>query len=129
MDQRTRTTLPLVVLTCADRCPGLSTKTGVVSCSAMTRSGIDQVRAAIQSRLATAAPADLVVATAVRCRQSLASAGEALRVGQALVDNQAGEELVARQLRDALDALGEVVGAVYTEDLLDRIFSRFCIGK
>ena len=29
----------------------------------------------------------------------------------------------------ALEQLGEMVGAVYTDDLLDRIFSRFCIGK
>ena len=32
-------------------------------------------------------------------------------------------------MRMALDELGRVVGAVYTDDLLDRIFSRFCIGK
>ena len=38
-------------------------------------------------------------------------------------------ELVALELRGALDELGEMVGAVYTDDLLDRIFSRFCIGK
>ena len=31
--------------------------------------------------------------------------------------------------RGALEALGAMVGAVYTEDLLDRVFSRFCIGK
>ena len=41
----------------------------------------------------------------------------------------AGEELVAAEIRAALDELGRVVGSVYTEDLLDRIFSRFCIGK
>ena len=29
----------------------------------------------------------------------------------------------------AIDFLGQMVGAVYTEDMLDRIFSRFCIGK
>ncbi len=29
----------------------------------------------------------------------------------------------------ALDELGKVVGAVYTDDVLDRIFSRFCVGK
>ncbi|HVC97288.1 MAG TPA: hypothetical protein VND64_26645 [Pirellulales bacterium] len=40
-----------------------------------------------------------------------------------------GEELVAAELRLALDELGQVVGAVYTDDVLDRIFSRFCIGK
>ena len=38
-------------------------------------------------------------------------------------------ELLALELRGALDQLGEMVGAVYTDDLLDRIFSRFCIGK
>jgi tRNA modification GTPase len=32
-------------------------------------------------------------------------------------------------VRSALDDLGRVVGAVYTDDVLDRIFSRFCIGK
>jgi tRNA modification GTPase len=32
-------------------------------------------------------------------------------------------------LRIALDELGKVVGAVYTEDVLERIFSRFCVGK
>jgi tRNA modification GTPase len=42
---------------------------------------------------------------------------------------QLGEELVAADVRDALDELGKVVGAVYTDDILDRIFSRFCIGK
>jgi tRNA modification GTPase len=38
-------------------------------------------------------------------------------------------ELLAVELRGALDELGAMVGAVYTDDLLDRIFSRFCIGK
>ena len=33
------------------------------------------------------------------------------------------------ELRGALEQLGEMVGAVYTDDLLDRVFSRFCIGK
>ena len=40
-----------------------------------------------------------------------------------------GEELVAFDLRLAVDELGKVVGAVVTDDILDRIFRRFCIGK
>jgi tRNA modification GTPase len=32
-------------------------------------------------------------------------------------------------MRAALNALGEIVGQVTTEDLLDRIFGQFCIGK
>ena len=41
----------------------------------------------------------------------------------------AGDELVAFDLRSAVDELGKVVGAVVTDDVLDRIFRRFCIGK
>jgi tRNA modification GTPase len=41
----------------------------------------------------------------------------------------ASPEVVALELRDALDALGRVTGAVTPDDLLGRIFSTFCIGK
>ena len=40
-----------------------------------------------------------------------------------------GYELVAIDLRKALDTIGEVTGEVLTDDILDRIFSEFCIGK
>ena len=46
-----------------------------------------------------------------------------------LVLANGGNELVAVELRAALDEIGSVVGAVYTDDLLDRIFGTFCIGK
>ena len=38
-------------------------------------------------------------------------------------------ELVALDLRIAVNAVGEIVGETTTEDLLDSIFSQFCIGK
>lgn len=38
-------------------------------------------------------------------------------------------EIIALELRDSLDRLGEIVGAVTTDDILDRIFMNFCIGK
>ena len=38
-------------------------------------------------------------------------------------------ELVALELRLALDEVGEMVGAICTDELLDRVFSQFCIGK
>jgi tRNA modification GTPase len=52
-----------------------------------------------------------------------------LQSARTLAASAAGDELIAIELRLAIDALGEIVGAVYTDDLLDRIFSRFCIGK
>jgi hypothetical protein len=39
------------------------------------------------------------------------------------------DEYIAAELRLALDALGQVAGAVHSEDILDVVFSRFCIGK
>jgi tRNA modification GTPase len=38
-------------------------------------------------------------------------------------------EFLAADLREALDALGQILGAVTADDLLGRIFSSFCIGK
>jgi tRNA modification GTPase len=50
------------------------------------------------------------------------------RVIKALRDNVT-LELVALDLRMAVDAVGEIVGKTATEDLLDCLFRQFCIGK
>lgn len=57
-----------------------------------------------------------------RARTAVATAAAALRSGAWL-------ELVAEDLRVAVNAVGEVVGKTTTEDLLDVIFSQFCLGK
>ncbi|OYV88372.1 MAG: hypothetical protein B7Z73_08645 [Planctomycetia bacterium 21-64-5] len=56
-------------------------------------------------------------------------AAEGLVRARGVVQSAAGDELVAAELRGTLHHLGEVAGEVYTDDILDRIFSRFCIGK
>jgi tRNA modification GTPase len=57
-----------------------------------------------------------------RAREATVRTLEALRGDLTL-------ELVALDLRIAVNAVGEVVGKTATEDLLDMIFSQFCIGK
>jgi tRNA modification GTPase len=57
-----------------------------------------------------------------RARESTQRALAALRSGATL-------ELAAMDLRIAVNAVGEIVGKTATEDLLDMIFSQFCIGK
>jgi tRNA modification GTPase len=70
-----------------------------------------------------------VAATASRCRASLMAAAECLGRARQLSAGRHAEEIVAVEVREALDKIGQVVGTVYTDDILDRIFSQFCIGK
>lgn len=99
--------------------------------SSRTGSGIDPLRSRICELLVTAAaPPTLVVAsTAGRCHSSLEAAIQHLNAARSLLLSSGGHELVAFELREALDQIGRVVGAVYTDDILDRVFQRFCIGK
>ncbi len=70
------------------------------------------------------------VAINARHQQSLMLARTALLAAVELLDDPSCDpELAAIDLREALDALGEIPGRVDTEDLLGVIFSRFCIGK
>jgi tRNA modification GTPase len=97
--------------------------------SSRTGQGLAELRRQIGEALSShAAEAVGPAATAARCGDSLRRAQAGLEQAR-LAAGRGAPELAAAELRTALDALGEVVGAVYTEDLLDRIFSRFCIGK
>jgi tRNA modification GTPase len=71
----------------------------------------------------------VVASTAGRCRESVRLAATSISRASELVQAGGGNELVAVELRSALEEIGRVVGAVYTNDLLDRIFGTFCIGK
>lgn len=70
-----------------------------------------------------------VVITNLRHKTTIENAQAALdRAIFALTENQP-LEIVALELRDSLDRLGEIVGVVTTEDILNKIFNDFCIGK
>ena len=99
--------------------------------SAATGAGMDRLKHEIRALLADSIAADAatVTSTAVRSSESLRLAAESLRRAIEIVANKAGDELVAAEIRVALVELGKVAGVVYTDDVLDRIFSRFCIGK
>jgi tRNA modification GTPase len=102
-----------------------------IATSSITGEGIDLLREELQRKIFTldSAQAEVVTGTAARCRESLTGAKESLQHARALLQQQAGEEFIAGEIRLALEELGRVVGTVYTDDVLDRIFSRFCVGK
>jgi tRNA modification GTPase len=97
--------------------------------SSATGAGIADLLQAICRRLEEKSADAVLSHTAARCGESLDLSAAALARARNLAAAGAGEELVAAELRAALDGLGQVAGAVYTDDVLDRVFNRFCIGK
>jgi tRNA modification GTPase len=52
-----------------------------------------------------------------------------LHQARTALEQGAGNELVAIDLREALQAIGEISGETATDDILNNIFAKFCIGK
>jgi tRNA modification GTPase len=99
--------------------------------SALTGVGVERIKSALRAQLVSGGfeAAEGVTITNVRHRDALRRAGESL--GQALESarcRMAGE-LISMDVRAAADALGEITGAITTDEILGRIFSEFCIGK
>ena len=100
-----------------------------VCCSAERGDGIDELREAIFDRLGVRdTPPHAVISERhrdllKRAREYLVEAGESLEQGETMLVP------AAQAIRGAAEALGTITGQVYTESLLDAIFSRFCVGK
>ena len=97
-----------------------------------TRDGTGVEELVEQTAVALAGAADAEDArrgAGERHRVALAASLEALGRVRSLIGRAASAELVAEEVRAALVPLGELVGELTPEDLLDRIFSRFCLGK
>ncbi|MEM8946170.1 MAG: GTPase [Planctomycetota bacterium] len=102
-----------------------------ISCSSLTGNGVSDLAGLVADRLreASTGSGNSLTSSAARCAASLRQAVEATTVALELVANDAGEEIIAAEIRQALTSIGHVVGAIYTDDILDRVFSQFCIGK
>jgi tRNA modification GTPase len=87
--------------------------------------------ASLSERLCSRVTPEAHAVISERHRAAAAAAAEFLRAASAQLD--AAEEdrsvLAAESVRSALETLGEITGRVYHTELLDRVFSRFCIGK
>jgi tRNA modification GTPase len=99
--------------------------------SAVTGAGLAALEDQLRARLLGAAPEHStgVVVTNARHHSALSAAGSAARQAAEASRRGLPPELVVIDVAEAVYQLGLVVGASTTEDMLDRIFSRFCIGK
>ena len=99
--------------------------------SAVSGEGVEQLREAVLSVLeqGPGRSHELIGSTAARCADSIRRASGAVSRARLLVQQCGGDELVAAELRAAVDEIGRMTGRIHSEDILDRIFNRFCIGK
>lgn len=97
----------------------------VISCR--TGMGIDAFLEKVMAEIARAGrpSGDGLALTRARHREALSRAAEALQKAS----KSRSPELAAEELRVAVNALGRITGRVDVEDVLDKIFSTFCIGK
>ncbi len=101
----------------------------LINLSAKADLGIDILREHLKTCMGYQATAEGGFLARRRHLDAIARADELLTTGLAqLIHNNAGE-LLAEDLRQAQQALGEITGQVSSDDLLGKIFSSFCIGK
>ena len=110
---------------------GTSSTEAIMPVSAKEGGGLGELCEQLAEMLATEARGQRqwLGMTAARCQESLRATRDALNRTAEAVSQHLSDDLIAVELRDTLDHIAHIVGAVYTDDILDRIFSRFCIGK
>ena len=102
----------------------------LVAISALTGAGLAELRQAIfQAAMGQTVPVSGQIVTQARHYQHLSHCREALSQAADLIAAGQPPELVAQELQTAAQELGAILGLEIGEEVLDRIFSQFCLGK
>lgn len=118
-------------LTCREFAAQVAGTTGAVQhVSARRGDGLDDLLACLSGRIMAAAGDDEgPVMTRLRHYEALFRAEAALERATVALAGGAFADMLAAELRESLSALGEITGQSVGPEILDQIFSRFCIGK
>ena len=104
-------------------------KIPILTISAKNNSGIEELKQQLTQYTATQQSISDTIVTNVRHYEALIKAGAAIqRTIDGLEINIPGD-LLAQDIREAMHYIGEITGQISTTDLLQTIFSKFCIGK
>lgn len=99
-----------------------------VAVSAKTGEGLEELKAAIKRAGVGDAALDKLFVVEERHYSALIRAAEALRSAAENADTHT-LDMIAVDLRDAWDALGEITGETATEEIISTVFEKFCVGK
>ena len=102
---------------------------GTIRLSAKTGDGIDALHECLRAAAGYRNLGEGAFTSRKRHIDALRRAAKHFMTGKAALEGMKAGELLAEELRLAQEALGEITGAVSSDDLLGRIFSEFCIGK
>ncbi len=116
------------VVTVATKCDLGEPLLGMLPTSVKSGLGIQELKDRIIDHIRERSVTPLVSSIS-RCQHHIEESIKALRRAHSASLQGEPPEVLAMEIRSALDELGAITGAIHTEDLLDRIFSRFCIGK
>ena len=110
----------------------ISEKMLIVETSAINNAGIEKLKNILFKKVLNQTQVESresVIITNVRHYSALLKAKQSLKSALNSLKNRKSEEFIAVDLRTAIDSIGEIVGLVTTEEILNNIFSKFCIGK
>ena len=100
-----------------------------VSLSSVTGAGLKDLEQAVADLFPTGAPPAGQFLTNPRQAEAITRSLEAIRGARAALDSGLTPDAVLTDVETAMTALGELTGKTAREDLVSRIFSRFCVGK
>ena len=101
----------------------------IISISAHTGKGLDQLSALVEDMFAGSAPCDGSILTNARQYDAIRRAYEAMLSALKGLKLGLTPDAVLTDVESAMEAMGEVTGATVREDITARIFERFCVGK
>jgi tRNA modification GTPase len=104
----------------------------MVKVSALKGDGLDDLKNAIYSLFISSSDRcsqEGVLITNLRHCRCIEKAAISLGIAIEDFEHDKPLEIIAISLRESLNSLGEIKGAVTTEDILNKIFTEFCIGK
>ena len=99
--------------------------------STLTGKGIEELKELIKEKFYTGSidSYEDVIITNERHRQLLITAVKSIENVEAGIENEMSEDFLTIDLMDAYESLGKIIGESVEDDLADKIFSDFCMGK
>lgn len=101
----------------------------LVSISALEGTNLDRLKKSIRDLFQPASPGKGEILLRGRQKALLEEIGAALRRGAESLESGRSDELSVEEIRSALPALGRLSGEVRAGDIMESVFSRFCVGK